>query len=315
MNTVKKILILGTIADAGLSLLKAKKNLQLVQLLGKEATDEKQITRHLKDSNALLVRTQTIKADWLDNAPALEIISRHGVGLDNLPLESIQKKKIHLQTVGNVNSIAVAEHTISLMLVCAKKTLQYFEKAKKGNWEIRDSGQSTEFYDKNLLLLGCGKVGSQILKRLLGFSMHFFVYDPYLTKKQIEIHKAKKISKLDATIFSKADFILLCCPKTKETINIIKAKQLAQMKKTAILINTARGGLIDEEALFVALKEKKLAFAGLDVLSEEPLKKTNKLCQLENIIITPHSASKTTESIVKTSVRAVENILEFFASD
>ena len=92
MNAVKKILILGTIADAGLSLLKAKKNLQLVQLLGKEATDEKQITRHLKDSNALLVRTQTIKADWLDNAPALEIISRHGVGLDNLPLESIQKK-------------------------------------------------------------------------------------------------------------------------------------------------------------------------------------------------------------------------------
>ena len=86
------------------------------------------------------------------------------------------------------------------------------------------------------------------------------------------------------------------------------------MKKTAILINTARGGLIDEEALFVALKEKKIAFAGLDVLSEEPLKKTNKLCQLENIIITPHSASKTTESIVKTSVRAVENILEFFAS-
>ena len=314
MSAFKKILILGEIADEGLSLLKGEKNLQIVQLLGKETTDEKQITRNLKDSNALLVRTQTIKAEWLEKATGLEIISRHGVGLDNLPLETIKNKGIYLKTVGDVNSISVAEHTISLMFSCAKKTLQYFEAAKNNNWDIRDSGQSVELYNKNILLLGCGKVGSQILKRLLGFGMHFFVYDPYLTKKQIEIYKAKKISKLDTSVWDKADFVLLCCPKTKETINIIKAKQLAQMKKTAILINTARGGLIDEEALFVALKEKKLAFAGLDVLSEEPLKKTNKLCQLDNIIITPHSASKTTESIVKTSVRAVENILEFFAS-
>ena len=236
MSAFKKILILGKIADAGLSLLKGEKNLQIVQLLGKETTDEKQITRHLKDSNALLVRTQTIKAEWLEKATGLEIISRHGVGLDNLPLETIKNKGIYLKTVGDVNSIAVAEHTISLMFSCAKKTLQYFEAAKNNNWDIRDSGQSVELYNKNLLLLGCGKVGSQILKRLLGFGMHFFVYDPYLTKKQIEIHKAKKISKLDTSVWDKADFVLLCCPKTKETINIIKAKQLAQMKKTAILI-------------------------------------------------------------------------------
>ena len=167
MSAFKKILILGEIADAGLSLLKGEKNLQIVQLLGKETTDEKQITRHLKDSNALLVRTQTIKAEWLEKATGLEIISRHGVGLDNLPLETIKNKGIYLKTVGDVNSISVAEHTISLMFSCAKKTLQYFEAAKNNNWDIRDSGQSVELYNKNILLLGCGKVGSQILKRLL----------------------------------------------------------------------------------------------------------------------------------------------------
>ena len=293
MSGLKKILILGNIASEGLSLLQSKKELQIVQLLGEDVKDEKQISCHLKNCNALLVRTQTIKAEWLEKATKLEIISRHGVGVDNLAIDIIKKKKIVLKTVGDVNSISVAEHTISLMLSCAKKTFQYFEAAKNGRWDIRDSGQSTELYNKNLLLLGCGKVGTQILKRLQSFAMHFFIYDPYLSKKQIENYSAKKITQLNTEILGKADFILVCCPKTAETQNIIDAKQLAQMKKTAILLNTARGGLINEEALFCALKKKNIAFAGLDVFVEEPLKKTSKLWQLENIIITPHSASKT----------------------
>ncbi len=316
MGVLKKVLILGKIADAGLSLLKRKKKLQVIQLLNEAATDEKQILYHLKNCNALLVRTQKIKAEWLEDATKLEIISRHGVGLDNLPLEIIKKKKISLKTVGDVNSIAVAEHIISLMLSCAKKTFQYFEAAKTGNWSIRDSAQSSELYGKNLLLLGCGKVGSQVLKRLQGFGMHFFVYDPYLSKKQIvsneTSYEAEKIVQLDVENLGIADFILICCPKTEETRNMIDSKQLARIKKTAILINSARGGIVNEDALFSALKEKKIAFAGLDVFAEEPLKKTSKLWQLENIIITPHSASKTKECMLRTSVRAVENIIDFF---
>ena len=194
MSGLKKILILGNIASEGLSLLQSKKELQIVQLLGEDVKDEKQISCHLKNCNALLVRTQTIKAEWLEKATKLEIISRHGVGVDNLAIDIIKKKKIVLKTVGDVNSISVAEHTISLMLSCAKKTFQYFEAAKNGRWDIRDSGQSTELYNKNLLLLGCGKVGTQILKRLQSFAMHFFIYDPYLSKKQIENYSAKKIT-------------------------------------------------------------------------------------------------------------------------
>ena len=259
-----KILILGKIEQAALQLLKKNKSFEVIQLLGLNASNEKKISNNLKNVTALLVRTQKIKAEWIATAKNLKIISRHGVGIDNLPLEIIKKKKIALFTVQNVSAIAVAEHTIMLLLTCAKQFYKYRQAITKNNWTIRDSGQATELYKKKLLLIGCGKVGKQILNRLIAFKMKFLVFDPYVSTEKLKKFSAKKISNLN-TGLKTADFIVLACPKTQETINIIDEKQIALMKKSAILINCARGGLVNEAALTKALGQNQLAAAGLDV--------------------------------------------------
>lgn len=304
----KKVLVLGEIDKAGLNLLTQNSTIKLIHLLGKDATDEQKIEQNLRDSDALLVRSQPLKSEWITKANNLKIISRYGVGIDNLPLEQINQKKIPLLVIEDVNSISVAEHIIMLLLACAKQLLKYKQAIK---WQLRDNGISLELQKKNLLLVGYGKVGKQVLKRLIPFEMNFNVYDPYVPAEQLKSLNATKVLTLNNGLLA-ADFILLCCPLTAETKKIISAKRIKLMKQDAILINCARGDLVDETELFLALQQNRLGAAGLDVFENEPLDLNNPLIKLDNCILTPHSASKTKECLAKTSLSAVSNILDFF---
>ena len=308
---MKKILVLGQLDKAGIALLEAKKNIAWVQLLGEDAQNEAKILAHLKEANALLVRTQNILPAWIKQAKNLEIVSRHGVGVDNLPLKTLSKNKIPVCIIEDINSISVAEHTVMLLLSCAKQLRFYQTKMQNRAWHMRDEGRSVELYNKNLLMIGCGRVGEKILERLAAFKMQTKIFDPH---KKTKNNYALFVTNIEDAL-SSADFVLLCCPKTKETINILNKKMLNLLKSQAILINTARGALVDENALYDLLRARKIAAAGFDVFATEPMPKQHPLLLLDNFIATPHIASKTKECIKNTSVSAVNNILRFWQGD
>jgi D-3-phosphoglycerate dehydrogenase len=300
----KKILILGEIHPEAQNLLQKK---DVIWEQRKNIKEQEIFISLLRTANALIVRTQKILPQWIEKAENLEIISRHGVGVDNLPLAKLKEKNIPVCIIQDVNSISVAEHAIALLLHAAKQIAFYQKKLQAGNWKIRDTGISTELFQKTLLLIGCGKVGSKIVERLAAFGMFIKIFDP-VKKKGIA---AEWAFDLEATL-KVADFVLLACPKNRQTINILNEKKLKLMKQGSILINTARGGLVDEKTLYQLLKTKKIAAAGFDVFANEPVEKNAPLLKLENFTATPHIASKTKECIKKTAISAVENIFSFW---
>lgn len=302
---MKKILILGKLDNAGISLLKSKKNISWNIL--QEIQNQKEFLSKLTKTNALVVRSQKILPEWIDMCTHLEIISRHGVGIDNLPLSSITAKKIPVCIIDDVNSISVAEHTIALLLHCTKQLSFYQQQLHKGNWKVRDSGLAMELYKKKLLLIGCGKIGEKIVERLLPFGVYIQVFDPY-RKKNLAVEFIQNLN----NALPHTDFVILCCPKNKETTNILNKEKLCLLPQKAIVINTARGGLVDEDALYQLLSKKKITAAGFDVFTKEPLMKNSKLLTLENFIATGHIASKTKECIENTAISALENVFAFW---
>ena len=302
---MKKILILGKLDDLGVALLKKNKNFSWNIL--PHITEDKKFLALLKNANALLVRSQKISPEWIEICKNLEIISRHGVGIDNLPMEKINAKKIPVCIIEDVNSICVAEHTIALLLHCTKQLSLYQKNLLQGNWKIRDSGLAGVLYQKTILLIGCGKIGERIVERLLAFGMKILIYDPY-RKKNINLDFSDNLG----NALVGANFVIVCCSKTKETTNILNSEKLRLLPRDAIVINAARGGLVDENALYEMLKKKEILAAGFDVFNEEPPSPNSPLFTLENFFATGHIASKTKDCIQNTAISAVENIFAFF---
>ena len=303
---MKKILILGKIHPSAIKFLSEKKKVSWEVILEQDLSKAKNFFALLQSANAILVRTQNILKKWLEQAENLEIISRHGVGIDNLPLDFLKQKKIPICITGDTHSISVAEHSIMLLLCCLKKISVYQKNIK--NWQFRDAGLSCELYQKTILLIGCGRVGEKIVERLLAFGVKIKVFDPYRKRDLMGVEFVDSL----AQNIPFMDAILLCCPKNKESENILNKEKLKLMKAESVLINTARGGLVDETFLQKLLLEKKIAAAGFDVFLKEPLAPDNQLLLLDNFIASPHIAAKTRESIENVSKRAIKNIFDFW---
>jgi D-3-phosphoglycerate dehydrogenase len=270
--------------------------------------DTAQFTAKLPRADALLIRTAPLAAEALEVAGRLRIVSRHGVGYDNVPVEVLTKRGIPLAVIDNVIALSVAEHTLCLMLALVKCCLPFDRAVRAGGWDIRNTYAASELAQKTLLLLGFGSIGREVARRALAFGMRVLAFDPYVDAGEIRAAGAEKVGDWRG-ILNEVDVLSLHLPRTPETEQAIGPAEFAALKSTAFIVNTSRGGLIDEAALFDALRTGKIAGAGLDTFDVEPLAADHPLLQLDNVILSPHSAALTQEGMARMSVSAAENVL------
>ena len=260
-----KIGIVGTIHEAG------REILQSHGFTVTNVTDPSpvQLKKELADVSGIVLRTAPMPNEVIDACPQLKIIARHGVGFDNVDLSYITSKKIALGITGTANAVSVAEHVMTFFLQLSKNIHLSDRLTRDGNFHNKGNLPSFyELYQKNVLILGFGRIGQAVAKRCLGFDMRVHVYDPFQDKQTIENLGCIPTTKEDG--LQLADYISIHLPLNIETINFINRDSFQQMKKNCIIVNTARGGIINEDDLVEALQNKTIRAAGLDVFTQEP---------------------------------------------
>jgi D-3-phosphoglycerate dehydrogenase len=242
-------------------------------------------------------------------APNLRVVARHGVGYDAVDVPALTRRGVPLMVTGTANSPSVAEQALYLMLALARHGARLDAMVREARWGDRLVGElPSDLFNKTVLVIGFGRIGTRVAKACLGLNMTVCVYDPYVDAAAIAAAGCVRETDLDAAL-SRADFVTIHCPKTAETNGMFDAERLARMKPTAYLINTARGGIIDEAALHLALTRGALCGAGLDVFDREPPSPGNSLLSLPNVVTAPHMAGCTTESFDRMANAVVGNLL------
>jgi len=262
----------------------------------------------LSKCDALIIGAHLLSEEAIKGASDLKIICKHGAGLDNINLDVTNRYHIKVDNVPAVNSNAVADLTFSLILDVARKTSLASLKVKEGIWE---KVTGVDVYGKNLSLIGFGQIGRNVAKRAEGFSMSVFVYDPFIKTLPEEFKRFVKLVSLEEALRD-ADFLSLHIPLNDDSRNFIDQSKLNMMKAGSFIINTSRGGIINEKDLIKALEMKHIAGAGLDVIENEPINKDNPLAKMENVIITPHIGMYSFEAINAVSMIAAQQIADFF---
>ena len=305
----KKIFITQTMAPCGRALLRERDDVELVEFpnLISAADFAAMLKAHAPVHAVALGATRFGEAE-LDAAQDMKVVTRIGVGFDAVDVPALSRRKVPLMVVGIANSPSVAEQALFMMLLLAKRANELHALVREGQWSTRLGKLPYDLYAKTVLILGFGRIGTRTAKRCLAMEMNVLVYDPYLPADKIRKAGYEAIADLDAAL-PRADFVSIHCPKTPETIGMFNAARLKRMKPSAYLINTARGGIIDEAALYDALTSGKLAGAGLDVFAQEPPPVPNPLFELPNVIIAPHVAGVTWEAVDRMSEQTARNIL------
>jgi D-3-phosphoglycerate dehydrogenase len=305
----KKVLVVGWMPQAGMDVLKKRDDVDYEILPIAEVASS--YHGKLKDANAVTLGGTPYRQAELDVSPVMEVVARLGVGFDQVEVPALTKRKIPLMTTGIANSVSVAEHAMYMLLASARLTKRLDRLVREAAWHERLADQPADLFGKSILVVGMGRIGSRTVKRCVAFEMDTYVLDPALPAAEVEKLGAKKVTDLKA-ILPKVDFVSIHCPKAPDTIDMFNAETIGLMKPDAFLVNTARGGIINEDALYTALTTGKLRGAGLDVLDREPPDPTNKLLTLENVILSPHMAGVTKESNDRMAIAVMENILSVF---
>jgi len=235
------------------------------------------------------------------------VVARIGVGYDAIDVPALSRRHVPLMVAGTANSPSVAEQALFMMLTLAKRAVELHALVRDGKWSTRLGVLPFDLFGKTVLIVGFGRIGTRMAKRCLAMEMTVLVYDPYQPAEAIAAAGCTAVTDLDAAL-GRADFVTLHCPKTAETTGLIDAARLAKMKPTAYLINTARGGLVVEAALYDALVAGQLAGAGLDVFEQEP-PPGHALFDLPNVIIAPHVAGVTREALDRMGEQTARNML------
>lgn len=301
-----EVLVIGRIKPEGMAVLQAKPGLE-VRVVADD--DPAALRAAARTAAAILVRTTPIGADVIEAAPQLRVVSRHGVGYDNVDIAALNARGIPLAIAVQANRVSVAEHTLAMLLTLAKAALPHDAAVRAGHWAIRNELRAFELFAKRLLLVGLGRIGREVATRARAFGMVVAVHDPYVDPATLADLGCLAAPSLDQAV-AEADAISLHLPLTEATRHVIDARRLALMKRGAILVNTARGGLIDETALAAALTAGGLRGAGIDVFADEPPRPDNPLLAAPNALLSPHNAGVTEESMVRMATEAAQNILE-----
>jgi len=274
---------------------------------GKTLSEEQLLKLATDDIIGIIVGVDPLSTQVLEAFKGLKAISKYGVGMDNIHLEKAKELGVLVKNAIGTNNISVAELAIGLMFECSRRLSSTINEVKKFSWE-RTIG--TELTNKNLSIFGGGQIGKEVAKRARGLEMNVTIYDPYFNDQEFldTYGVTRTVEFLDAV--SQADILTLHLPVTEDTKHLVNENVLKQMKPSAILINTSRGELVDEKALYEALNSGSIAVAAQDVYSQEPPAQGDSLVQLPNFILTPHIGAYTNEAIERMAIVSTRNLLE-----
>ena len=277
--------------------------------ISKSNSRDKDLANHIKDCEIVVIRSATkLTKEVLDKAEQLKIIARCGVGIDNVDLDFAKSKSIFVTNSPSANLISVVELTVALIISVSRKLSLADSHLKKGEWN-RSQFLGNELYGKTLGIVGFGKAGRLVAERMKSFGMSIVFYDPYVT----DWNGSEESIKLD-DLLRTADVISIHVIKTKDTENLISKDKLDLLKPSSIIVNTSRGGVLDEDYLFKLLESEKIFGAGLDVYSNEPPENVDRFNGL-NLVTTPHIGASTNEAQLKAGLETIENIKKILAGD
>src|SRR4029077_5040449 len=311
----KKIFITQTMSPSGRALLTERDDIELVEFpnMISAADFEALLKEHAPVHGVALGATRFGEVE-LEASKDMKVVTRIGVGYDAVDVAALSRRKVPLMVVGIANSPSVAEHALFMMLMLAKRANEMHALVREGKWAARLGKLPYDLFGKTLLIVGFGRIGTRTARRCLAMEMNVLVYDPYKSTEEIKAAGCEAVSDLDAAL-PRADFVSLHCPKTPETVGMFNAARLRRMKPSSYLINTARGGIIDEAALYDALSSGRLAGAGLDVFQQEPPAVPYPLSELPNVVVAPHVAGVTWEAVDRMSEQTARNILSVLFFD
>ena len=306
---MKKILIIQDINNKGKEILSNHPDYEFEVI---DDVNNPELKNKIADCDAASLRTGKLPGEIIDLGKKLKIISRHGVGYDNIDLETCKKNGIKIAITATANAVAVAEHVMFMLLNISKRKNMYDDCVKNGNFTDRNKLPKTqEIWGKNILIAGFGRIGQSLVKRCLGFEMNVFVYDPFVSSEKIEPLGGKKVEDFKDSV-KNMDALSLHIPLNDETKNMINLDLLKTMKKNCIIINAARGGIINENDLDKALNDNLIFGAGLDVFETEPPKNDNPLLKNDKVFLSPHTAAFTEECMIRMAKETTQNIIDFF---
>jgi len=311
----KKILVTESMSQQGRALLHARGDIDLVEFpnMISQADFNAKLKEHAPVHGVALGGTRFGEPE-LDSSKDMLVVTRIGVGFDAVDVPALSRRKVPLMVAGTANSPSVAECALFMMLTLAKRATEMHSLVRDNKWPDRLGMLPFDLFGKTILIVGFGRIGSRTAKRCQAMEMNVLVFDPYKPAADIKAAGCEPIADLDAAL-PRADFVSIHCPKTPETIGMFNADRLKRMKPTAFLINTARGGIVDEAALHAALSSRKLAGAGLDVFEQEPPPAGHALFALPNVIMAPHVAGVTVEAVDRMSEQTARNILSVLDGD
>jgi D-3-phosphoglycerate dehydrogenase len=304
-----KIGIIQRIHDKGLELLDAHKDFEYEII---DDVSEENLLKKIHLYDAVSLRVSKLSNNLLSKATKLKVISRHGVGYDNVDISYLKQNNITLLITATANAIAVSEHVFYLMLTISKNFLNLDNEVRIGNFKSNiNKFETFELHNKEILIAGFGRIGKNLIKKCLSFDMKVKVFDPFVDEQIIRNMGGEKVDNFENALKT-LDFLSLHIPLKKNTQDLIDLKKMKTMKKTSVIINTARGGIVNEADLNQALNEKTILAAGLDVFSSEPINLDNPLLKNKGIIMSPHTAALTNECKIRMGKETAQNIIDFF---
>lgn len=273
---------------------------------------DEDVLKNVAGANAILVRIGVVTEEVMEAASDLRVVAVHGIGVDRVDLKAAEKRGIVVTNTPLANTTAVAEHTVGLILSSVRKIPASDRLMRQGRWK------EAQFVFKELMnmtvgIIGFGNIGAKVAKRLGSFEAKIISYDPYVPLERFEEFGVKRTD--FKTLLSESDIITVHVPLTRFTRHMISEKELKLMKRKAFIVNTSRGAVIDERALCAALCNKQIAGASLDVYEEEPLAQSSPLLEMENVVLTPHVAGTTEESLKRTAETAARDIAKVLAGE
>ena len=309
---MKKIAIIEEIHKDGIDLIENNSNYKYELITD---VSEDNLIKKLPKFDACTLRVTRLDEKILKHCPNLKAISRHGVGIDNVDLNYIKNNNISLLITATANAVAVAEHVLSMFLCLSKSIVRYDKEVREGNFKNNAKKIKTvELLNKNILIAGFGRIGKKLINRCLAFDTKVYIYDPYVSDEVIKNYGGIRMDNIEEGL-KIADYVSLHMPLTLETKNLINYNVLKKMKKNSIIVNTARGGIVNEGELEKALNENLIFGAALDVFSNEPIEKSNPLLNNKKVILSPHSATFTEECTSRMGIETTKNIIDFFENN
>lgn len=311
----KKIFVTESMSQQGRALLNARDDIDLVEFpnMISQADFNAKLKEHAPVHGVALGGTRFGEPE-LESSRDMLVVTRIGVGFDAVDVPALSRRKVPLMVAGTANSPSVAECAVFMMLTLAKRATEMHSLVRDNKWPDRLGMLPFDLFGKTILIVGFGRIGSRTAKRCQAMEMNVLVFDPYKSAADIKAAGCEPVTDLDAAL-PRADFVSIHCPKTPETIGMFNADRLKRMKPKAYLVNTARGGIVVETALYDALVSGRIAGAGLDVFEQEPPPAGQALLSLPNVIMAPHVAGVTVEAVDRMSEQTARNILSVLDGD